>query len=239
MARTGPASSPTLAANGFHVYALDLLGYGRSPHPDILYTISQQEALVVDFMQAVHLSQADIAGWSMGGWVALKLTVDHPDLIRRLVVYDSAGIYFPAPYNETLFTPTDLPGLLRLQHMLTPAPMHLPAFVARAALRRLGADAWVIDRSVESMTSGHDLLDFELHRIAKPTLVVWGADDQLIPLATGEQIHHKIPDSSMLILEGCGHLAPQECSKPILRGTLKFLEAPLPVEPIEQTVPGH
>ena len=230
---------PTLAANGFHVYALDLLGYGRSSHPDIPYTISEQEKLVADFMQALHLPQADIAGWSMGGWVALKLTIDHPTLVQRLVVFDSAGLYFPATFDETLFTPTDSAGLLHLQQMLTPTPMHLPGFVVRDALRKLSSEAWVIHRSVRSMTGGRDLLDFQLQRIHVPTLVVWGSDDQLIPLTTGEQMHHDIPNSNLLVIQGCGHLAPQECSRPILRGTLRFLTAQPPPQGVERSVPGH
>ncbi len=229
---------PTLAANGFHVYALDLLGYGRTSRPDIKYTIPEQEALVVDFMQATHLTRADLAGWSMGGWVALKLTIDHPALVRRLIVYDSAGTYFPATFDETLFTPTDRAGLEHLQDMLSPHPQHLPDFAVRAALRKLGENAWVIDRGVRSMTSGHDLLDFQLHRIEKPTLLVWGAQDKLIPLEVGESMHKKIPGSSMLIVEGCGHLAPSECSKPILKDSLSFLKAyPAPVAQ-DQTVAG-
>ena len=229
---------PTLAANGFHVYALDLLGYGRSSKPDIHYTISDQEKLVVDFMQAVHLTRADVAGWSMGGWIALKLTVDHPSLVRRLVVLDSAGLYFPATFDETLFTPTDSAGLTHLIEMLTPTPMHLPGFVARDALRKLGNNGWVIDRSVRSMTSGRDLLDFQLQHIGKPTLVIWGDQDRLIPLSSGEAIHHDIANSSMLIIQGCGHLAPQDCTKPILRGLVDFLKAQPPIQGGEQTVPG-
>ena len=229
---------PTLAASGFHVYALDLLGYGRSSRPDIHYSILDQEKIVVDFMQAIHLTRADVAGWSMGGWVALKLTLDHPTLVRRLVVYDSAGIYFPAPYDETLFTPTDRPGLEHLQAMLSPHPMHLPDFVARAALRKLADSAWVIDRGMQSMTAGKDLMDFHLNRITAPTLVVWGSEDKLIPLETGRSLHQKIPNSNLLIIEGCGHLAPSECSKPILKGTLAFLEAQPPPQSTEQTVPG-
>ena len=74
---------PALAAKGFHVYAPDLLGYGRSAHPDVSYSISMEEASVVQFMQAVHLARADVGGWSMGGWVWLKLALEHPEMVDR------------------------------------------------------------------------------------------------------------------------------------------------------------
>ena len=69
-----------LKAAGFHVYAPDLLGAGRSPAPpDSDYSIATQEQMVVDFIQALGLQKPDVGGWSSGGWVVLKLAMDHPD----------------------------------------------------------------------------------------------------------------------------------------------------------------
>lgn len=229
---------PSLAAAGFHVYAPDLLGYGRSSKPDIDYSITTQEKTIVDFMKAVHLDRADVGGWSMGGWIALKLTLDHPDLVRRLAVYDSAGIYFPPTFNSTLFTPTDSVGVARLTEMLSPHPKPLPAFATRAAIRRLQANAWVLQRSVESMEAGKDLLDFRLADIHKPVMIVWGEKDTLIPPIVGEEMHKAIAGSSLLMVKGCGHLAPGECTKPVLEGTLKFLQAHPPLPGGEVTVFG-
>jgi len=216
---------PTLAAQGFHVYVPDLLGYGRSPQPDVNYSIPLQEKTVVDFMSALGIMHADVGGWSMGGWIALKLTVDHPELVDRLVVYDAAGLYFPPTFEASLFVPRDSSEMARLQAMLTPVPKPLPAFVERAAIRKLKDNAWVIERGVDAMEAGRDLLDFQLDRIHKPVLIVWGKQDMLIPLAVGEEMHRKISDSNMLVVDGCGHLAPGECSKPILKGTVDFLKA--------------
>ena len=230
---------PTLAARGFHVYALDLLGFGRSSHPDVDYSINLQVKTVTAFMQAVGVQKADVAGWSMGGWVALKLTADDPSRVNRLVLYDSAGIYFPPTFDASLFTPVNATGLTQLTTMLSPHPRPMPAFVQRAAIRKLRANAWVIERSVTSMTAGRDLLDFQLHRIRVPTLIVWGTQDVLIPPTSGEVMHRDIPNSSLLLVEGCGHLAPAECSRPILRATTRFLRADPPLPPYTQTVPGR
>ena len=164
------AMIPALAAKGFHVYAPDLLGYGRSPKPDVTYSISMQEMAVVQFMQAVHLARADVGGWSMGGWISLKLALDHPELVDRLIVYDSAGIYFPATFGPELFTPKDTAGVRKLMTTLTPKPAHIPDFAAKAIVRKLQANAWVLERSMAAMMSGHDLLDFRLHTIR------WGDD---------------------------------------------------------------
>jgi pimeloyl-ACP methyl ester carboxylesterase len=229
---------PTLANAGFHVYVPDLLGYGRSSQPDVDYSITTEEKTVVDFMHAVHIDHADVGGWSMGGWIALKLTLDHPDLVGRLAVFDSAGLYFPPTFDASLFTPTDSNGVARLTAMLSPHPRPLPGFASQAAVRRLQASAWVIHRSVQSMEEGRDLLDFRLGQIERPTLIVWGSEDKLIPPGVGMAMHRKIAGSSLLIVEGCGHLAPSECTTPMLAATLKFLEAQPPLPGGEQTVSG-
>ncbi|MEO6816045.1 MAG: alpha/beta fold hydrolase [Edaphobacter sp.] len=228
---------PALAAKGFHVYAPDLPGYGRSERPDASYSISMEEAAVVQFMQVVHLPRADVGGWSMGGWIAMKLALDHPQMVNRLVVYDSAGVYFPATFGPELFAPDDIAGVRRLLAMLTPNPTPMPDFVARAALRKLQRNAWVIRRGMVSMTGGRDLLDFRLNNMQLPTLIVWGAQDTLIPLSAGETIHHDIPHSVLNIMEGCGHLAPAICAKPVLRSTVDFLRANPPMQGGEQTFP--
>ena len=219
-----------LAAQVFHVYAPDLLGYGRSPKPDVSYSISLEEASVVEFMKAVHVTRADVGGWSMGGWIAMKLAADHPALINRLILYDSAGIYFPATFAPDLFTPSDVAGVRKLVATLTPNPVRMPDFAARAMVRKLQANAWVVRRSMASMMSGVDLMDFRLHGIQEPTLIVWGSKDALIPLPVGETLHRDIPNSLLDVIEGCGHLAPAECSKPVLEGTVSFLKARPPMQ---------
>jgi pimeloyl-ACP methyl ester carboxylesterase len=230
---------PRLAADGYHVYALDLLGYGRSPQPDVDYSITLEENLVVQFMQTLNIPRADVAGWSMGGWVAAKLTVDHPELVDRLVLYDSAGVYFPATFDADLFTPTDEPGLFHLQEMLDPHPRKLPGFAARAALKKLAANKWVIERSVASMVAGRDLLDFRLAGIARPTLLVWGSKDVLIPLSVADTMHRLIPHSTLDLIDGCGHLAPAQCPNSALKAAVDFLDAPQPPQGGEATLPGN
>jgi pimeloyl-ACP methyl ester carboxylesterase len=233
------AMMPALAAQGFHVYAPDLLGYGRSPRPDVSYSISMEETVVAEFMRAVHLTRADVGGWSMGGWIVMKLALDHPEMVDRLMIYDSAGIYFPATFEPDLFTPHDTAGVRRLIAILSPKPREMPEFAARAALRKLQRNAWVLNRSTASMISGRDLLDFRLHNIRQPMLIVWGAQDELIPLASGETIHRSVPQSVLSIVQGCGHLAPAECSKPVIEGTVEFLKAEPPMRGGEHTFPAQ
>ncbi len=233
------AMIPALARDGFYVYALDLPGYGRSSKPaDASYSISMEEAAVVSFMQAMHVPRADVGGWSMGGWIALKLAYDHPALVNRLVVYDSAGVYFPATFGPELFSPDDVAGVHRLLAALSPKPLAMPDFAARAMVRKLQGNKWVVQRSLASMITGSDLMDFRLHQISEPTLIVWGSHDDLIPLSVGEAMHRSIPNSVLDVMEGCGHLAPAECSRPVVAATVEFLRAEPPMQGGVRTFAG-
>jgi pimeloyl-ACP methyl ester carboxylesterase len=229
---------PGLAAAGFHVYAPDLLGYGRSPRPDVDYSMPLEEKIIVEYMDAIHLHKADVSGWSMGGWVAMKLAAEHPDRVNRLLLYDSAGIYFPPTFDTTLFAPSDRAGLLRLMAAISPKPRPMPGFIQDDAVRKLTTNGWIVNRSMAAMVNGRDLMDFRLHEIHQPTLIVWGGHDDLIPLSAGERIHKGIEQSTLVIMENCGHLAPAECWQPVEETTLDFLKLQSPPPRSEKTIPN-
>ncbi len=152
-----------LKRSGFHVYAPDLLGYGRSPKPaDSDYSISTQEQFVADFIQAIGLQKPNVGGWSMGGWIVLKLALDHPEMVDRVVIYDSAGIRHQVGGGAEIFHPTNGPELQHLADLLEPHAKPMPQFVLRDALRTLGEGQWVVDSSMASMEAGKDLLDTRL-----------------------------------------------------------------------------
>ena len=219
-----------LKRSGFHVYAPDLLGYGRSPKPsDSDYSISTQEQFVEDFIQSIGLQKPDVGGWSMGGWIVLKLALDHPELVDRVVIYDSAGIHHQVAGGAQIFHPTNGAELQRLADLLEPHAKPMPEFVLRDGLRKIGEGQWVVDRSMASMETGKDLLDTRLGGLTEPLLIVWGGDDALLPLAIGQQIHALVPRSELDILQGCGHLAPKTCPDRAAAVTVDFLkENPAP-----------
>jgi len=215
-----------LKKDGFHVYALDLLGYGRSPKPaDSDYSIATQEQLVADFIRALGMQKTDIGGWSMGGWIALKLALDHPEMVDRVVVYDAAGLRYDTGFSQSIFHPTNAAELRRLQILLEPNSRPLPGFIARDALRKFAGQQWVIDRGMDSMFTGRDLVDSRLSDFTEPLLLVWGADDRLIPVALAEKMHALDPRSELDVVEGCGHLAPALCTTRVAAVTAEFLAA--------------
>jgi pimeloyl-ACP methyl ester carboxylesterase len=164
----------------------------------------------------------------MGGWIALKLALDHPELIDRVVVYDSAGTRFELKEPKKLFEPQTTDDVQRLFSTMEPNEKPLPMFLRRDLLRAIQGYQWTIDRNLSSMTE-NDLLESRLPSLTEPLLIVWGSDDHLIPLAVGEQIHQLVPRSELDILAGCGHLAPNRCSSRAASATADFLRAnPVP-----------
>jgi len=165
----------------------------------------------------------------MGGWIVLKLALDHPDMVDRVVIYDSAGIHQQVVGGANIFHPTNGPELQHLADLLEPHAKPMPGFVIKDALRKLGEGQWVVDKSMASMEAGNDLLDTRLGGLTEPLLIVWGNDDQLLPLAIGQQLHGLVPRSELDILAGCGHLAPKTCPNRAAAVTVDFLmENPAP-----------
>jgi pimeloyl-ACP methyl ester carboxylesterase len=217
---------PQLINSGNRVYALDLLGYGDSEQPrDARYSISQQAAMVEGFLDSQHLQQVDMAGWSMGGWIALQVALQQPQRIRRLVLLDSAGLRFQLSFDPALFQPASPLELVKLEEILIPHPRPLPGFLAMAMLRRGDHVGWVVRRSVQSMMTGEDLVDGKLAALTMPVLIGWGDQDKLIPLSVGYRLHQEITQSVLDVYDGCGHLAPQDCVSQVGPSVVDFLNA--------------
>jgi pimeloyl-ACP methyl ester carboxylesterase len=231
------AMMPSLSRHGYRVYAPDLLGFGRSDRPDVNYSIALQADVLLQFFDSQHLTRADLGGWSMGGWVVLEFALAHPERVRRVVVYDSAGIYFKPRFDPALFHPATVEQAQQFLALLTPQASRIPRFVLRDLIREGRRTAWVVDRSMKSMQAGADLLDGRLQSIQCPVLIVWGKQDVLLPLFCGEEMRREIPRSSLAIFDGCGHLAPAECSDRVLAETLHFLEAEPPLPPFTREFP--
>ncbi len=219
---------PDYVSKGFRVYAIDLLGCGRTDHPDIAYTIQQQTNLIHGFLDAIHVPQADVIGWSMGGWIALQLAIEHPASVRRLVLMDSAGLSFKTDLTPEIFEPHTVPQLKELEALLVPHPHALPVFFNHALLRAMQRNFFVVHRTVESMLTGKDLLDGQLKEIRVPVLIVWGEQDTLIPPAVGHRMHSAILQSVLQLYSGCGHIGPATCAGRIIPRVIDFLHSEPP-----------
>ena len=221
--------TPYLRKAGYRVYTPDLLGFGQSDEPrNANYSIADQAEMVVGFMDAANLERVDLGGWSMGGWIAQKVAVDHPERVRRLVLMDSAGLNMPPRWDTHLFTPTTRAELNQLHAMLTPNPRPVPAFVAHDILRLSATYGWVVKRALASMLSAQDVMDDDLPSLKMPVLILWGDQDRITPLSEGQAIHALIPQSLLRVAYGCGHVAPEACTDQLGPEVANFLRSSYP-----------
>jgi pimeloyl-ACP methyl ester carboxylesterase len=205
--------SPYLVQAGYRVYVPDLPGYGRSEKPpDFSYSIHDEAVMVVGFLDALGLKQVDLGGWSMGGGIVQHVAFDHPDRVRKLMLFDAAGLNEPVVFDTRLFTPENADQLSQFEALLSPHPVEAPRFITRDILKYFHRNAWIIKRAMASILTRKDATDAILPQLKMPVLIVWGAEDRILPVSQGETMHRLVPQSELDIVPGCGHLAPKECA---------------------------
>jgi pimeloyl-ACP methyl ester carboxylesterase len=209
----------------FHLIVPDLPGHGLTRAPGGFVAEQGAYARVVDvFAGEIGLKRFAIVGNSMGGGVAWRYALDHPDKVSGLVLVDAAG--WP---DETLKAPPlafrilmSRPGRWYLQRMETvpitraalQADFHNPALATDAFVRR-----WVeVQRApghrrilMSLRPSAASAASREkLSKIAVPTLILWGRDDHLIAPASAEKFKQAIAGSELVYYPNAGHLPQWE-----------------------------
>ena len=225
-------TAPALAKN-YHVYVPDQIGFGESDKPLIEYRVGTLVDFLEGFYKKLGITKATLVGNSLGGWTAAAYTLAHPDKVERLVLVDSAGYSLaktgvPAPRELLLaLNPSTVEGEKALMKIiLANKAMATDAFAEMAFAEHMRRnDGYTIDRFLDSIARNEDVVDGKLGAIKAPTLVVWGREDGLIPLAAGQMMGNEIVGSQTVILDHCGHVPQIECAVPFNTALMKFLES--------------
>jgi pimeloyl-ACP methyl ester carboxylesterase len=197
-------------SHDFRVIALDQIGYGQSDKPLMRYTVENFSDYLHGFLQALKIPKASLVGNSLGGWVALDFTLRHPQMVEKLVLVDAAGLHptaavkWPAGQRMTL-TPLNTQwffDLMAANKEWASTDLGPNAFERHVQ----NGDSYTVASSVAEMITGRDFEDRKLGKVRAPTLIIWGRDDMLIPLAMGEELHKGIAGSQMIVLDGTGHI---------------------------------
>ncbi len=236
-------SFDALAAH-YRVCALDLPGHGRTDKPlSASYRMVDLARFVRDFMRALDIHQAHIVGHSLGGGIALQLTLQFSKAVDKLVLVCSAGLGKEAtlvlritaiPLLGELLTRPSLKGTRRLlkefvmdRALLTDDFINLSYRMAALP----GAQQAVLKtlRSAGNLFGQYDdiyrsIID-NLGSIAKPVLIIWGRQDRVLPVAHGQSAVKRLPDGHLKILEDCGHLPMLENTRMFNDSILNFLDS--------------
>jgi pimeloyl-ACP methyl ester carboxylesterase len=220
------------ALTGQHVFAPDQLGFGKSDKPEINYRISTLVDTLNEFYAQTGITRATLVGSSMGGWVAAAFASAYPDKVERLILVDSSGYTQqrwggpPVGRQEMLrLNPSTLADMRALLLTLFANKALVTDAAVKAAFeQKLAAgDGNVINAFVESIVRNEDYLDGKLSGLTMPTLLIWGKEDALVPLAVANAFNADIKGSKLTVLNGCGHVPQLECFVPFNAALAGFL----------------
>jgi pimeloyl-ACP methyl ester carboxylesterase len=164
----------------------------------------------------------------MGGWIATAYTAAFPDRVDKLVLVDAAGYAPPKDFDTRTFyglNPTTRDGMKVLVAKVFYNKLFLTdAAIDQAIATRLAAgDGYTINSITESIIRGEDFLDDAVKTIKRPTFIIWGRQDGLVPLAEGEHFHRDIAGSQFVVFDECGHMPNVEKAAQFNAAVLKFL----------------
>lgn len=209
-------------AAGSHVYAIDQIGFGHSDKPLLDYKVATFVDFLYAFMQTQNIGKATLVGNSFGGWIALDFTVQHPDMVEKLVLVDSAGLTWQQPLVE--LNPSSVAATRTLLESVFYDKKAISDDDAQQVFtqRMRNNDGYTIQRAVAGFATPQ-FEDAKLGSIHVPTLVMWGRQDELIPLASGEKLRDGISGAKLVVFEQCGHVPQIEKSAEFNRALLEFL----------------
>jgi pimeloyl-ACP methyl ester carboxylesterase len=228
---------------GHHrVYALDMVGFGRSDKPLIRPSLPFGARFVSDFMDTQHIKRASVIGNSMGGAISLQFAIQFPDKLEKLVVESGAALgkgvtrlfrLSSLPVIGELLTRPSRKGtatllkevaydpalitdeLIELYYQLFSLPRAQKSFLTTL---RVGVN--VFGQRPQFVSSIVD----NLGKITCPTLIIWGRQDRILPVEHARVAKDGIPNTELHILDPCGHGPHFERPDEYNRLVLEFLD---------------
>jgi 4,5:9,10-diseco-3-hydroxy-5,9,17-trioxoandrosta-1(10),2-diene-4-oate hydrolase len=222
---------PALIAAGYRAVLPDMVGFGYSDKPSgIDYTLDLFSSTILELLDALEIGNCVLVGNSLGGAVSLRIAIDHPDRVAKLVLMAPGGIesretYFSMPGIQKMVSGFvgegfDRAGLRRILELLVFDPGQVTDELVEERFNILATQP----KDVLARMKIPDLTP-ELPKIRCPVLGFWGINDQFMPPGGYEKILRACPDSRFVMLSSCGHWAMVEHAAAFNRQVLDFLRS--------------
>ena len=229
--------APMLQANGYHVWALDMKGFGWSDKPeDADYSPEQLLSEVNAWMDEMGLKKVVFVGNSLGGGIAWKMALVHPDKVKQLVLVDAAGFMHQMPGPVRL---AGLPGASSIAGMFfgrwaiqdilkqvyfDPALIRteqIDAYYDRLRTENALGALTSLARSLSTLPS--EQYASSIAEIRVDTLIIWGRDDPWIPQEDAFKFKEAIPKARLEVIPFCGHIPQEENPEETARLIMEFV----------------
>ena len=224
------------------LFLIDLKGFGLSDKPlDDKYSAGDQADIISDFIRKNKFQNLTLIGHSLGGAIALitfiKLMNEKNNPIKSLILISSPAYKQRVPEFTRLL---EIPLLNKL--LLIFLPVH---FGTKIVLKRCFFDDKKISEKIienysdflESAGSFHALITTAKKILPKnideitskykdikiPVLLIWGENDQTIPLSIGQRLEKDLPNAKLVVIPECGHLPPEEKPQELVKIISEFL----------------
>jgi pimeloyl-ACP methyl ester carboxylesterase len=165
-----------------------------------------------------------LAGLSLGGWMAVRMALDHPERVSRLVLIDAGG-YRDQDWDriESLISVQDLAGVDRLYEALFFRVPWMMRFSRATFLRAYTSRA--VRGVLEELSENDTFQDTDLARLRMPTALIWAERDGLFTVETARAMAAAIPRSRLEIIRSCGHAIHMECPRGLVSALERFRRA--------------
>lgn len=207
------------------IVRFDLPGFGLTgPNATGDYSVAYYTAFTREVLEKLHISRCVIGGNSLGGDVAWRFCVEYPGVAQKLILVDAAG-YPNIPINMPIgFRLAQIPVLRMAVRFVTPQSV-IEQSVQSVYGDKSKVTAELVDRYydltlragnrqalIDRMKNGYPTdEDYrKIHNIAIPALILWGAQDGLIPESAAERFHADLPNDTLVVLNGLGHVPMEE-----------------------------
>ena len=216
-----PALYEALAAR-FSVLAPHHPGYDQSPRPAWLRNVRDIAVIYQALLAERGLSGVTCVGLGFGGWIAAEMATMAPAQLRRLVLVGAMGI---KPERGEIL---DQALVSYIEYIR--AGFHEPAALDRAYGTELPTpllERWDVNRETTFRIAWRPYmfnpsLPHLLGGVRTPTLVLWGAEDRVVPLECGEGYAKAMPAAKLAVIEKAGHLVDMERPAEVARAIIDF-----------------
>lgn len=223
------------------VFAVDVVGYGKTDKPLVDYTFPFMADFVLDFMKTMGIDKASLVGNSMGGGISMTVASIAPDQVEKVVLVDPVGLgrglspvmrLMTAPLiGDVITAPGRKAVILQMQSCLHDPSRASEDFIDRATLinalpgnkrsflsllRETGSIWGVRKRIIDEFSQ-------RLKKIQSPILVIWGRQDKILPLADGEAAMPKLANGRLHVIDQAGHCPQIDKPEAFNRTVLDFL----------------